>query len=272
MGLKELVNAGLTRATGYRLVRAPAANGRAERPAPAPPPSKPAPSRPPKEFPADYDDEAKDVIRAVRPFTMTADDKLYALILATRYVSRHGIPGDIVECGVWRGGSMQAAARTLLAAGDTGRHLYLYDTFEGMPPPSERDARLDGTSAEELMATQPRDSKLWAVATLDDVRGAFSHVGYPEDKVHFVPGKVEETVPAEAPERIAILRLDTDWYESTRHELEHLYPRLSSGGVLLLDDYGWWKGAREATDEFLERTGARLLLLRMASGRIAVKP
>jgi hypothetical protein len=87
-----------------------------------------------------------------------------------------------------------------------------------------------------------------------------------------VKGKVEDTIPGHAPEQIAILRLDTDWYESTRHELEHLYPRLSSGGVLLLDDYGYWEGAREAVDEFLAQTGERLLLTRMASGRLAVKP
>jgi len=83
---------------------------------------------------------------------------------------------------------------------------------------------------------------------------------------------VEDTVPKEAPDQISILRLDTDWYESTRHELDHLYPRLSSGGVLLIDDYGYWQGSRQAVDEFIERTGARLLLQRMSSGRVAVKP
>ena len=87
---------------------------------------------------------------------------------------------------------------------------------------------------------------------------------YPAERVHFVKGKVEDTIPG-APERIAILRLDTDWYESTRHELEHLYPG-SPGGVLLLDDYGYWEGAREAVDEFLDQTGERLLLTGSAPG------
>jgi O-methyltransferase len=226
-----------------------------------------------QKLPADMDEEAKETIRAVRPFTMTSADKLYALIMATRYVARHSIPGDIVECGVWRGGSMQAAARTLLACGDTERDLYLFDTYEGMPPPSDADVRLaDGTSAEQLLAASSRESKVWAVATLEDVRGAFADVPYPQERVHFVKGLVEDTIPDEAPDRIAILRLDTDWYESTRHELEHLYPRLSPGGVLLIDDYGYWQGSRKAVDEFIERTGARLLLQRMSSGRIAVKP
>ncbi|MFC7470447.1 TylF/MycF/NovP-related O-methyltransferase [Actinomadura keratinilytica] len=95
---------------------------------------------------------------------------------------------------------------------------------------------------------------------------------YPKERLHYVQGLVEKTVPAEAPEQISVLRLDTDWYASTRHELEHLYPRLVSGGVLLIDDYGYWQGSRRAVDEFLEATGERLLLLRMDEGRIAVKP
>ena len=259
-----------TKAT-LREVRAELAEARGRR-AEAGPETAPRSKREQK-LPADMDEEAKDIIRAVRPYTMTSADKLYALIVATRYVVKHSIPGDIVECGVWRGGSMQAAARTLLASGDTGRDLYLFDTYEGMPPPSDVDVRVaDGSSAEQLLAESSRESKVWAVATLDDVQEAFASVPYPEQRVHFVKGLVEETIPAEAPEQISILRLDTDWYESTRHELDHLYPRLASGGVLLIDDYGYWQGSRRAVDEFIEKTGARLLLHRMSSGRLAVKP
>jgi hypothetical protein len=241
---------------------------------PAPVRPEPAPrAKREQKLPDDMDEQAQKIIRAVRPFTMTSADKVYALIMATRYVARHAIPGDIVECGVWRGGSMQAAAMTLLACGDTSRDLYLFDTYDGMPPPSEADVRsADGRSAEQLLAASPRESKVWAVATLDDVRDAFASVPYPGEKVHFVQGRVEDTVPGEAPDRIAILRLDTDWYESTRHELDHLYPRLSAGGVLLIDDYGYWQGSRKAVDEYIEETGARLLLQRMSTGRIAVKP
>lgn len=223
-------------------------------------------------FPKDYDDEARAIIKAAKPYTMTSLEKLYALILATRYVSEHKIPGDVVECGVWRGGSMHAVGRTLDGLGDTDRHLHLYDTFEGMPPPTEKDRRQDGKLAEELLEGSSRDSGVWAVAGLDDVKSGMAEVPYPEDHVHYHKGLVEETVPSEAPEQISILRLDTDWYASTLHELEHLYPRLSPGGVLLLDDYGWWQGSREAVDEFLAKTGVRLLLLRMDEGRIAVKP
>ena len=279
MAAKTGINKALERLTGHVLVqqssieelrRKAKANSKPKRAA-AP---KPKPKPKAKPLPADYDDAAKDIIRAVRPWTMTGPDKIYALIQAVRYVARHRIPGDVVECGVWRGGSMQAVARTLAAAGDTSRDLHLFDTYEGMPPPSDRDVRRsDERTADELLAAESReDSKVWAVATLEDVQDGFSQVPYPSERVHFVTGKVEDTIPEHAPERISILRLDTDWYESTRHELEHLYPRLSPGGVLLLDDYGYWEGAREAVDEFLEQSGERLLLMRMASGRLAVKP
>jgi O-methyltransferase len=272
MALKQRINKALVDLTGYRIQRATTPVAAPPKPKPKPK-SKPAAKPKPKGLPKDYDAESRAIIKAVKPYTMTDADKVFALIQATRYVSRHRIPGDIVECGVWRGGSMQAAARALIAAGDTERDLYLFDTYEGMPPPSAEDVRHDGKPAQSLLENNDYEtSKVWAVATLDDVQEGFAKVPYPEDKVHFVKGLVEDTIPEAAPAQIAILRLDTDWYESTRHELEHLYPRLSSGGVLLLDDYGFWQGARQAVDEFLEATGERLLLTRMASGRMAVKP
>jgi O-methyltransferase len=261
MGWKRALNTGLKKATGYRLVKA-------ERPKPSRPPA----LRPKRALPQHFDEEARRTIEAVKPRTMTAPDKLFALILATRYVVEHRIPGSVVECGVWRGGSMQAVARTLLAHGATDRDLYLFDTFEGMPAPTDKDRRHDGKLASELLATREKTKSVWAVASLEDVQAGMAETGYPMQRIHFHAGLVEDTIPAQAPDRIAILRLDTDWYESTKCELEHLYDRVPSGGVLLIDDYGFWQGARQAVDEFLEHTGARLLLLPMASGRIAVKP
>ncbi|NYE41133.1 hypothetical protein HEB29_002144 [Streptomyces fulvorobeus] len=280
MAWRNAVNGVLQQLTGYQLrrVSVPAPRTAAAGPeAAVQPEPKPAPKPEPKakagpQFPADYDDEAKDIIRAVKPYSMTSPERLNAFILATRYVARHGIPGDIVECGVWRGGSMQACAKTLLSLGETERDLYLFDTFEGMTPPTDEDLRLDGRSARELLDAQGRDRPIWAVASLEDVQAGFENVPYPKERVHYVRGRVEDTVPDRAPEKISILRLDTDWYASTRHELEHLYARLVSGGVLLIDDYGYWQGSRQAVDEFMEKTGERLLLLRMDEGRIAVKP
>jgi hypothetical protein len=223
-------------------------------------------------IPSDVDEAAKAIIHAVRPYTMTSNEKLFGLIQATRYIVGHHIPGDVVECGVWRGGSMHAVARTLLEAGDTSRELYLFDTFEGMTEPTELDVRRDGKAAADLLAAQDKSTFVWALASLDDVQAGLAQVAYPEDRLHYVVGKVEHTVPGELPERISILRLDTDWYESTKHELEHAYSRLSPGGVLIIDDYAHWAGSKKATDEFVAALGEPLLLHRLGGGRIGVKP
>ncbi|MBC9718173.1 class I SAM-dependent methyltransferase [Streptomyces sp. TRM66268-LWL] len=270
MAWKNAVNGALRTLTGYQLTRPqlPAPRTAQESAKAAAPKVKSKGLT----LPVDYDEEAKETIRAVKPWTMTSPERLNAFILATRHVVKHGIPGDIVECGVWRGGSMQACAKTLLSCGVSDRDLYLFDTYEGMTEPTEEDLRRDGKSAADLLAVQGKDRPIWAVATLDDVKSGFEQVPYPAERVHYVQGKVEDTVPGEAPEQIAILRLDTDWYASTKHELDHLYERLVPGGVLLIDDYGYWQGSRQAVDEFLEKTGERLLLLRMDEGRIAVKP
>ncbi|WP_375501443.1 TylF/MycF/NovP-related O-methyltransferase [uncultured Jatrophihabitans sp.] len=275
MSYRSHVNTVLRRATGYELRKPPtpkqaAPKKPASKPA-APTSAKPANTRA-QRVPKDFDETMADIVRAVLPYTMTSFDKLHATITATRYVARYDVPGDIVECGVWRGGSMHAIARTLDSVGVHDRDLYLYDTFEGMTEPTEDDVRHDGSSAATALATQDKDSMVWAVASLDDVQEGFATVPYPKERVHYVKGPVEETVPATMPERIAMLRLDTDWYASTAHELTHMYDRLVSGGVLVIDDYGHWQGSRKATDEFLERTGERLLLVRTGSGRIAVKP
>src|SRR5437868_5745641 len=168
----------------------------------------------------------RETVRLAKPYTMTSPQRLQALILAIRHVVRRKLPGAIVECGVWRGGSMFAAARTLLDAGDPTRELYLYDTFSGMPPPGDEDVRhTDGQSAAALMA-DPREEQTRAVAGLQIVKQTMAASGYDAGRVHFIPGKVEDTIPAQAPQQIALLRLDTDWYSSTLHELEHLYSRL----------------------------------------------
>jgi O-methyltransferase len=263
MSWREAVNQRLRATTGYHIVKAPPVAGVG--PAHGRPASKP-------KFRRYHDAEARATITAVKPWTMTSYERIFALILAVRYTVQHDIPGTVVECGVWRGGSMQAVARTLLHLDASSRELHLFDTFEGMPPPSEHDRRLGGASAQELMEHGPRPALVKAVADLDDVRAGMERTGYPAERIHYHPGRVEDTVPRAAPADIALLRLDTDWYESTKHELEHLYGRLSPGGVLIIDDYDYWEGSRKAVDEFVAATGARLLLIPIDTGRIAVKP
>ena len=215
----------------------------------------------------------REICGSVQPYTMTSPERILAAIRAVDYVVAQKIEGAIVECGVWRGGSMMAMALALLRYGEAQRALFLYDTFTGMPAPTARDIQLDGSAAAALLARSPKDTLVWGIAALEDVRRNIESTGYPMDRVRFVAGLVEHTIPNVLPDAIAILRLDTDWYESTRHELLHLYPRLREGGVLIVDDYGHWRGSREATDEFFDGIAPRPELHPIDyTGVLAVKP
>lgn len=224
-------------------------------------------------FPLDFDEWDRELCRRVAPFTLTTPPRIYALARAVEYVVARNVPGALVECGVWRGGSMMAVALTLLRLGNTDRELLLFDTFEGMTEPGDEDVKHTGERAADLLSHPVSGTKHRAAAPLDEVREAVLGVGYPEGRVRFIKGPVEETLPAHAPEEIALLRLDTDWYSSTKHELVHLYPRLVSGGVLIIDDYAYWQGARKAVDEYVDENGLSLLLNRIDyTARLAVKP
>lgn len=225
-----------------------------------------------KQLPEDFDEQSIRIFNAINPFTMTSPERVYSLISAVRYIVAHGIDGDVVECGVWRGGSMMAVALMLKELGDTGRNLYLYDTYEGMSAPTAEDGPVAEKKFTERQLSE--DTSEWCRSPIDEVRDNLASTGYPPDRIHFIKGKVEDTIPAEMPAgSIALLRLDTDWYESTRHELIHLYPRLVSKGVLIIDDYGAWEGARRAVDEYLAEYSVPLLLNRIdVTARIAVKP
>jgi O-methyltransferase len=209
----------------------------------------------------------------VSPFTMTSPERVFALRQSVHHIIRNKIPGDIVECGVWKGGSMMVIARTLLELGVTDRNLRLFDTFQGMSEPTTFDSSRDGEAASDLLATSDKETSwVWAYSPVEEVRRNVKGTGYPAERLEFVQGKVEDTLPANAPTQIALLRLDTDWYESTYHELVHLYPRLSAGGILIIDDYGHWEGARKAVDQYFEEQGLKPLLHRIDyTGRICIK-
>jgi len=227
-----------------------------------------------REYPPDFTASDVETIQAVRPFTMTSAEKIYELLRSVEYIVRAGIPGDVVECGVWKGGSMMAVAFELRRLQATSRRLHLFDTFEGMTPPQKVDRSFRGEQASDLLdAADPETSWVWARGVLEQVRDALGRTEYPSELITYVKGKVEDTLPRAAPEQIALLRLDTDWYESTYHELRHLYPRLAPGGVLIIDDYGHWEGARRAVDQYLREEGIPLFLHRIDySGRVAIKP
>jgi hypothetical protein len=225
-----------------------------------------------KSMPVDFDPATIALIAKVQPYTLTSHERIYALRQAVAYVSRAGIPGAIVECGVWRGGSMLVIAHTLVELGDTERDLYLFDTFDTMPPPGEFDRDVWGTHAADFYDAALA-SPVYSYLPQDQIHALMVSTGYPAERLHFVRGMVEETIPDQAPAQIALCRLDTDWYESTIHEMEHLYPRMTPGGVLLIDDYGHFMGCKRAVDEYIEKNQLALLLNRIDfTGRLIVVP
>lgn len=215
------------------------------------------------------------LISSVRPFTMTSSERLWSLMNAVRYVEDHNVPGDFVECGVWRGGSVMAMAKTLLALDKNDRQIWLYDTFSGMTSPTDVDVEAgSGQSAIDLLMTTEKNEgrNVWCVAQRLDVETNLQSTGYPMERFTLIEGDVAETLSQRAPDRISLLRLDTDWYESTRVSLEVLFPRLELGGVCILDDYGHWQGARRAVDDYFVAHPPRPFMHPIDySGRVFVK-
>ncbi len=198
----------------------------------------------------------RQIMLDVKPYTMTSWERLWALLQSVRYVHARGVTGAFVECGVWRGGSSMAAALAFTSLGDTTRKLYLFDTFAGMSRPTDDDWQIgsdEHAMTKWLRTRTDDDASTWCQASLADVQTNLARTGYPRDRIQLIQGKVEDTlqIPDHLPERIAILRLDTDWYESTKAELEQLFWRVAPGGVVIFDDYGHWAGAKKAVDEFL---------------------
>lgn len=228
----------------------------------------------PNSYPADLNRDVVKAIVDVQEFSMTSSERLNGLCEAVRYLNRSGIEGDVVECGVWRGGSMMAVAKMLGSLDDTDRDLHLFDTFSGMSEPTEMDVAVTGETADHLLSVESQEdaTSVWCVSGLNEVKTNMAKVDYPSHRIHYHVGKVETTVPEKAPGKIALLRLDTDWYESTHHEMVHLFPRLVDGGVLIIDDYGHWEGARKAVDEYFDQHGIAMMLHRLDyTGRIGIR-
>jgi hypothetical protein len=226
-------------------------------------------------IPRDLPQSFAPIYRDTAPYTMTSVERMFALYDSVRHVLDNGIPGALVECGVWKGGSAMLMAETAKAAGVTDREIWLYDTFAGMTEPSELDIRSRDQSEthSKWEAFQREDHNEWTYAPLDEVKANMAKTGYPQDRLHYVVGPVEETLPGETPDRIALLRLDTDWYRSTYHEMAHLYPLVAPGGIVIIDDYGSFEGSRQAIDEYFEAQGIKPYLHRIDTpGRLFIKP
>ncbi len=208
--------------------------------------------------------------------TLTPLKAMYAIYKAAAYVAKAGIAGDFVECGVWKGGSSMIVALAFLQFKAANRKLYLYDTYDGMPETGNHDEAVGANPFQLAMdiTTQLRGGHSGVFyAPLEEVHRNMQSTGYPEEHMFFVKGMVEDTIPLQAPEQISLLHLDSDLYQSTYHELTWLYPRLTKGGVLIIDDYGSWKGSRKATDQYFEEHGIAMLLTSAGSNgaRMGIK-
>jgi hypothetical protein len=200
---------------------------------------------------------------------MVSRERLFATLMSCKYVLERNIEGDFVECGVWRGGN------SIIAAGmfklyNSHKKVYLYDTFEGMTASTEADVQLaTGHTAKEI--SESINGK-WCYAPLGDVKTNFSNLGLLSENVIFVQGDVLQTLQQNIPDKISVLRLDTDWYESTKKEMDTLYNKVARGGVLMIDDYGYWGGSKKAVDEYFDKNGNRPFLQYIDNtGRLGIK-
>lgn len=214
---------------------------------------------------SDLTEKEISLFNRVKPYTMTNIERVKTFLDAIKYITNSEISGDIVECGVWKGGSMMAAILQLNELNQK-RNLWLYDTFEGMSEPSALDEDNRGRKALDRLNNEDKyTSNVWAYSTLEEVQKNIESVNSKNLNLSFIQGKVEDTLQNKnnIPDKIAILRLDTDWYESTKAELDILYPKVIKGGIIIIDDYGHWKGCRKAVDEYIENNNLHIFLARV---------
>ena len=182
---------------------------------------------------------------------------------AVNYILQNNIEGCIIECGV-ESGNFEHIWINELMKNKTVRDIYLFDTFGGLVEPTEydytcKDAKLYQMNKDEVYRTWKNhviheNVNGWCYTPLDKVKTRLNSTGYPQNNLHYVVGDVMETLKdkSQIPEKIAILRLDTDWYESSKYELEQMYDNVVTGGVIIFDDYYHWDGQRRATDDFFK--------------------
>lgn len=187
-----------------------------------------------------------DFIATVQPYTMTSIERIRSLFQSLEYIRINQIKGDLVECGVWRGGNILGMCEYLHYYKMLDRKIYAYDTFKGMTSPDEIDVDFEGNKASDILG------RVMCDASLNEVKKNMKNTKFPIENIIYIEGDVLETlnVRDNLPEIISLLRLDTDWYDSTKKELNVLYPKLVDNGVLIVDDYGHWKGSKKAVDEY----------------------
>ena len=203
---------------------------------------------------SEISDEEKDIVKKIQPYTMCKVANHWAIIQSLKHIKKNNINGDLVECGVFKGGNLILYKKIIEQIG-IEKKIFAYDTFEGMTEPGEHDQDLKDVKALDTFKKYKSAKVPWCHSSIDEVKKNISKFDINIDKDFiFIKGKVEETLKEtkNLPEKISLLRLDTDFYDSTKIELDVLFPRLQPGGVLIIDDYGHWKGSKKAVDEYFE--------------------
>ena len=203
------------------------------------------------------------IIGKCKDYTKTNSIRLGSLYDICKEVIEEGIEGDFVETGVWAGGSCMMMAYVLRECGEK-RNIYMYDTYEGMTEPDDMDVKFnDDRPFHDKWKSNLTSSGVckWNYKSEEDVKLNMGRTKYPDSLIHLVKGKVEDTVKKDSHKKIAVLRLDTDFYSSTDHSMKNLYPRLKKGGYLIVDDYNCWKGAKRAVDEYFGKDRPELVMV-----------
>ena len=181
--------------------------------------------------------------------TMIGRARLDHLEVCIASVLADRIPGDLLEAGVWRGGATIFMRGALEAYGDPSRNVWVADSFAGLPRPNAVRYPAD---AKDRLHAHP-----YLAVPLEEVKKNFARYGLLDERVRFLPGFFRDSLPNAPVERLAVLRIDADMYESTFVALEHLYPRLSAGGFVVVDDYGILPACRAAVEDYRSREDVR---------------
>ena len=209
------------------------------------------------EFP-DSNNFEKEIFNICSEYSMTSHERMFALMKSIEFIKQNNVEGDFVECGVWKGGNL-ILFQKFIDKYNFNKKIYAYDTFEGMSNPEKVDETFKGESSIDLLnklnkkKVDRKKNILIADCSIEDVKKNFKKFSNKNNLI-CIKGPVEKTldIKENLPNKISILRLDTDWYSSTKKELEILFPLLEKNGILIIDDYGFWKGARKAVDEYFK--------------------
>lgn len=202
-----------------------------------------------QQLPLEITNLEKKIIKKSKKFSMTGYLRMYSLLWSFKHIINKKVTGDFVECGVWKGGNL-ILLKNLLTNYSKNRKIYGYDTFEGMPKPTKFDVKYDNRSGIKIYKNFEKKKIKWGKASFDEVKSNLLKTCKNLKNINLIKGMVENTLKKIVPKKISLLRLDTDFYESTKICLKILYPKLNKNGVLIIDDYGNWKGCRKAVDEY----------------------